>query len=286
MLDVHEIDVPTRLRQDMPVVLVLGLGTGGLLNGIANIAMHGWGWDAHAYYLAARQLDYSRLPNTVDAYLYSPVFAQALRPAALLPWPVFAALWSVVAFLSLAWILRDVRWPMRFALLYAALPEVASGNVHWLIAVALAGAIRRPSLWALPALTKIGPAVGMAWFLFRGEWGRLASALAVPLSVAGISYLVDPAAWHSWGDLLLRSLVEPNPGAVQFVPPAPFRLAGALVITAYAASTSRRWLLAVAACLASPNWALPALVILYAIPMLRIQEAASTKGRDVIPSAL
>src|SRR5690242_12753684 len=55
-----------------------------------------FGLDSHAYWLAMRvQHPYGAEPHAVDAYLYSPLFLQALRPLGLLPWPVFVVVWAV-----------------------------------------------------------------------------------------------------------------------------------------------------------------------------------------------
>ncbi len=53
---------------------------------------HGVGWDAHAYYVAWSGGLYEELPETRDAYNYSPLFAQVIWPLTLLPWPAFCAL--------------------------------------------------------------------------------------------------------------------------------------------------------------------------------------------------
>ena len=43
------------------------------------------------------------------------------------------------------------------------------GNVQLLLAAAIVIALRHPAAWALPILTKIGPAVGLTWHLVRRE---------------------------------------------------------------------------------------------------------------------
>jgi hypothetical protein len=49
----------------------------------------GAGYDSHAYWLTRRGSRYLAAPGRHDAYLYSPAFAQVIRPLTLLPWPVF-----------------------------------------------------------------------------------------------------------------------------------------------------------------------------------------------------
>ena len=64
----------------------------------------GFGYDSHAYWVAAQDLGhlYERPPLARDAYLYSPAFVVLLWPLAQLPWPIFAVslgrpLWPAVS---------------------------------------------------------------------------------------------------------------------------------------------------------------------------------------------
>ena len=73
--------------------------------------MCGWygiGWDAHAYYVAWYGGLYEELPGSVDAYNYSPLFAQVIWPLTLLPWPVFCAVFVGAAAAGVAWLLRPL----------------------------------------------------------------------------------------------------------------------------------------------------------------------------------
>lgn len=261
------VDLQARLRRDLPVILGLGAGTRYLEGTVLAVRERGWGWDSRAYYQAARHLTYSGLPNTSGAYLYSPVFAQMMHPLALLPWPIFAGAWSLTAFLTLNFLLRGVWWPWRVTLLYLSIWEVVSGNIHWAIAAAVAFGLAYPACWAFPALTKIAPGVGMLWFLLRREWRHFATASVTTVVLALISLLITPRNWADWAQLLLRSLsVAPSMGP--YFSSAPLRLLLSLVLVAVAAQRSWRWLLPVAVCLSLPNWAPPALIVLYALPRL------------------
>lgn len=51
---------------------------------------------------------YGLPPNTADAYLYSPAFAQLIWPLAQLPWPLFVAAGAVAGFALYAWLLRPL----------------------------------------------------------------------------------------------------------------------------------------------------------------------------------
>lgn len=272
-----------RLPRDIALILLFAAGVIWNLLVVQEIRAYGWGWDSHAYFLAARHLNYSSLPNSVGAYLYAPAFAEILRPAAmLLPWPDFAALWSISAALTLAFLLRPLSLPWRVALLYFSLWEVASGNVHWLIAVAVAMGFRRPAFWTIPMLTKALPGLGIVWFAVRKEWRSLGEAILVPAAIVTFSYSVDPRPWHAWVALLRESLRHPSGTAVSIDFPVWIRAAVSLIIIVYAARSSRPPLVAVAVCLASPNWALAAVIVLYAIPVLSNAPIPSTAERSYI----
>jgi len=80
--------------------------------------------DAKAYW----SVDYANLyggslVGRFGTYLYSPAFAQAMWPLTLLPWTVFAAVWSALNLALLIWMARPIlaalcysslspRWPM------------------------------------------------------------------------------------------------------------------------------------------------------------------------------
>jgi hypothetical protein len=94
----------------------------------------------------------------------APRFAQALWPLAVLPWPVFAAMWSALLGVVLVWLLASLGWGWALPLFLDALPELVSGNEFALLALAYVLGIRRPSAWALATLTKITPCLGPVWF--------------------------------------------------------------------------------------------------------------------------
>ena len=59
----------------------------------------GLGYDSHAYWSAVQDMDhlYSATALSRDAYLYSPLFAQAIWPLGRLPWAVFGVVWATRA---------------------------------------------------------------------------------------------------------------------------------------------------------------------------------------------
>lgn len=224
----------------------------------------GLAWaDSHAYWLTAhRDVLYQLAPGDHDAFVYSPAFAQLFHPFALLPFPLFAGLWTVIEGASFAWLWAPLGWKWAIPLTAVCSIEIGIGNIYGLLAVALVLGLRHPAAIALPALTKITPVVGLVWFVARGEWRRLADAAAIIAAIAAVSYLIAPGQWHAW----VRYLVD-NRGSD---PTVPFHVGAGLMLAVVAARRDRASLLAPAATLASPvihGW-LP-IVMVAAIPRLR-----------------
>lgn len=221
--------------------------------------------DAHAYWLAVQgPLTYTRLPGTWDAYLYSPLFADLLRPLGLLPWPVFAAVWTVGTAALFGWLLAPLRrWAVPVWLL--CLPEVANGNVCALLAVATVVGFRYPAVWGFPLLTKIVSGVGLLWFAVRGEWRRLAAGVVTIGTVVAVSYLLQPGEWQAW----VRFLTGQHGGVEDGFVGLAARCAVGVVLVVVAARTDRRWLVPFAVLVVSPVYALTTVTVLTAIPRLR-----------------
>ena len=114
----------------------------------------GFGMDAHAYWLAGRTPHpYGPRPGANDAYLYSPVFAQLVKPVAALPWPVFRLMWVAVEGAAYTWLLWPL--PIRWRLLAGlwCVPALFIGNIYGVLGVSLVLGMRRhPSAWAYPLL--------------------------------------------------------------------------------------------------------------------------------------
>jgi hypothetical protein len=137
----------------------------------------GAGFDSHAYWLTRHGIHYLADPGQRDAYLYSPAFAQLIRPLALLPWPVFGFIWASLATATYLWLTRALEPRRRLAILALCLGDIVYGNVWWLLTITLAFGLRRPALWAIPVLLKLTPAVGLIWFAARREWRNLGVAV-------------------------------------------------------------------------------------------------------------
>ena len=156
-----------------------------------------FGCDSHPYWLTGHDLRYATGPMTKDAYLYSPAFAEVIRPLTYLPWPIFAVFWSAALGLLLAWLLAPLRW-WALPLWIASLPEIIHGNVFILLAVVAAFGLRRRGLWAFAALTKITLCLGPVWFAVRREWRELGISVGVIGVVVLLSWAVEPHLWVEW----------------------------------------------------------------------------------------
>lgn len=218
------------------------------------------GVDARAYW----QIDLADLyagsaVGEISTYLYSPAFAQALAPFGALPFPVFFALWTAVSLVILVWLVRP--WPWAVPIL--ALPiiyELCVGNVHFLIAAAIALGFRLSSTWAFPILTKVTPGVGVVWFLVRREWRALSLAVGVTTAIVAVSFVLSPSAWTDWIAFLAAS-----PGRSELLP---LRVGAAICLVALGAWTDRRWLVPIAVWIALPIVWVNSWVILLAIVRL------------------
>jgi hypothetical protein len=224
------------------------------------------GSDAHAYWLAARQgPSYDRVPGQTDAYLYSPVFLTAIRPLALLEWPIFLAVWVGIEVAVLVWLLKPLRLRWSVPIFLCCLPELVVGNVNVLLAGAAVIGMRVPATWAVPLLTKVTPGIGLLWFAFRGEWRRFLLGAASTAIIVLVSYSLDPSAWSAWAKFLLGQRQGTEDGIYGLV----LRCLLAAAVLAVGAWKRQAWCIAPAMLLTSPILVnLPALALLTSIPRL------------------
>jgi hypothetical protein len=231
------------------------------------------GFDAHAYYAAWTHGDlYGAPPEKLGAYLYSPAFAQAIRPLALLPWPAFCALWLSVIAVAYLWLLAPLPLRWRLPLLVIVFSFDSAGNVWALFALVIVFGFRRPALWAFPALTKVTPVLGPVWFATRKEWRNLAIALGAILAIVAVSAAASPHLWAEWFHFLWTTHPSKGIAAPSTLLPTALILGIGLPIaiglTVYAARRDLRWLLPVAMVFAVPILAGQALFMLAAVPRL------------------
>jgi hypothetical protein len=243
----------------------------GLIGYLATFVIPLWlGQDGHAYWQAWQEPTlYGAAPASKDAFLYSPAFAQLVRPLALLPWPAFLGAWIGLQALAFGWLLQPLPRPWFVLAFLACLPEILEANVNAFFALAIVLGFRWSASWAFPLLTKVAPGIGLLWFAVRREWRPLAIALGATAAIALVSFAVWPAAWVDWQAFLLTNAGAG--GGKTFL--LPLRLAAAVLVVIVAARTNRRWALAPAVVLASPVLFLNTLTILAAVPRLRDRMA-------------
>lgn len=234
----------------------------------------GFGMDARAFWLTgAGGPLYQRQPLQLDAYLYSPAFAQLIHPLTLLPWPLFLGVWAATETLLFLWLALPLGWKWAVPLVLYCVPEIAIGNVYGLLAVSLVAALKAPAAWAFPTLTKITPGAGSLWFALQGNWRRFLLASGATFSIAVGSYALDHNAWEDWFRFLSGTARSVGPSLW-------WRLTASLMLIAIGARLNRAWLLAPATILAMPvtqgnAW----LTLLMAIP--RLQRTDSPFAGDL-----
>lgn len=231
--------------------------------------------DAYAYWSTAHGPMYGQAAGAMGAYVYSPAFAQLLTPLTVWPWPVFVTAWTGINLAAL-WLLLG-RWSLP-SLLFPPIPfEIVSGNVHLLYALAIVAGFRASAPWALMLITKVTPGVGLLWFAVRCEWRALAAAAGLAAAIAAVSWLLDPAAWSAWLDVLAASSSTPHTVGWFLPVPLPARLPIAVAVVAVAAWRQKAWLVPLGVVVAMPVVWLNSLAVLAAcVPLWR---HSGTSGR-------
>ena len=230
--------------------------------------------DAYAYWSAGLGNPYdTALLGAREAYLYSPAFLQVLAPLEL-SWQEFYGLWTALNMLALVYVVG----PLGAALAMLFFPpvgnEIATGNIHLMLAAAIVVGLRHPAAWSFVLLTKLTPAIGLLWFLLRGEWRRLGTALAATGAIAVVSYLLAPQLWAEWAQVLAANAggVIHRPRGPWLPQPLPLRVAVAAALVAWGALANRPATLAVAAVLALPVVWGTSLAMLVAVVPLALRE--------------
>jgi hypothetical protein len=240
-----------------------------------------WAWlmqrdffnDARAYW----SLDYSdlyggSLVGRFGTYLYSPAFAQAMWPATLLPWPVFAGAWSLLNLGVLTWMTGPIiAAVLLFVPFLPVTDEITTGNIHLLIAAAIVIGFRYPAAHAFPLLTKVTPGVGVLWFAGAGQVRKLAMALGVTAAIALVSFAIGPGQWFDWIRLLRESAAVSVPGDIGVIPgPLWLRVALATVLVLIGGRLGWRWTVPVAAAVSLPvTWSSGLAILVALIPLYR-----------------
>jgi hypothetical protein len=188
-------------------------------------------------------------------YRYSPAFLWMIYPFQAFPFEVFLAAWTAGHIAALIWLRAG------WVLLVPGLNEdVLRGNISTFLALAAVLAIERSAgWWSAALLTKVTPSVGLVWHAVRGEWRSLAWCLTLMLAIVGIGFAIAPHLWVQWFGTLAHADATYEIGHP--LGPLWLRVAGGTVLVAFAARTTRAWLIPVAMFLAVPglwafNWGL------------------------------
>jgi Glycosyltransferase family 87 len=248
--------------------------------------------DMHAYWATRDGFSYDgQNPFLIGAYLYAPVFAQAIAPLTTLPYPIFAAVWASLSVVVLAWLVG--RWALAILFSLAVALELYLGQIDILLAAAIVISFRYPAAWAFPLLTKVAPGVGLVWYLVRREWRNLAIAITATVAIAAVSALISPEAWRGWFDLLRRSVTDRQTIEGAYIGiPIGLRLPSAIALIAWGALGNRRWTVPVGVLLAMPILWGNVFTLLIAVVALRPEPGLTParnwllRGRTFRPQAL
>ena len=237
------------------------------------------GFDAWAYWSFDIEHPYRLAAGALGAFPYSPPIARLFSPAGLLPWPNFLFLWLAVLVGTVIWL----GW--RRSLLVLAFPPVTvdlyHGNIHLLMAAAIALGFRYPAAWAFVILTKVTPGIGLLWFAVRREWRKLAIALGVTAAIVLVSLLIDGRLWVEWIEEGILPVLGRDIGQPALPIPLWLRLPVAAALVIWGARTNRKWTVPASAALALPVMWFAGLSILAAIsaldrPALRERESVAS----------
>jgi hypothetical protein len=235
-----------------------------------------FGFDALSYWVYSIDDPYKILHGTMGSFVYSPVAARLFQLDSLLPFWQFVWLWTAVLVGTAVW-LGGRRWLWVLAFPPVAF-ELYHGNIHLLIAAAIALGFRYPAAWAFVLLTKVTPGVGLVWFLMRREWRNLGIALGVTAALVAVSLAFDFRLWPEWIDKELLVSLEQPPNQPQIAIPLLLRLPVAAVLVAWGGLTNRKWTVPVSAAITMPVlWvsAFSVLAALLAIERPELKERRS-----------
>lgn len=208
------------------------------------------------------------------AYHYLPPLAQVLAPLTIaVPPVVYLAAFRALLLVS-TWQLAGRRAISMLALI-AFLPvalDLRFENVNILTALAIVlGLGRWPWLFAVAAIVKVSPGLGVVYLTLQRRWRDAIVSAAVGLVIAGISFALDPGLWQQW----YGSVVERAGMAGNSLIPVPYVLRAVLgfglaVAGGLVGRRSGELLLVGAITIANPNLALNGLAVLAAaVPIWR-----------------
>ena len=237
--------------------------------------------DNYAYWLAAQRLVAGEPVYVTGeaafapyAYHYTPPLAQVLAPLTLfLPSIAYIVGYRVLEILTVWYLAGRAMLPMLA--LIAFLPvaiELRFENVHLFMAVAIVLALWRwPLLFAVAAIVKVSPGLGIVYLVLRRRFRDAAIAVVVGAAICAVSYVLSPNLWQEFlaaiGDragITGNSLI-PVPYVVRAIAGLVLAIAGGIV-----GRRRGELLLVLAITAANPNLALNGFAVLAAaVPVWR-----------------
>jgi hypothetical protein len=268
-----------RLRGVRDGLIVAGWAATAFVLVVVTNLTRSFGYDAYAYWSLDLSAPWARsmFNNfTLGGFRYTPPIAFLFGPLGALPWWLFLWLWLALMLACLIFLGR------RWALALLALPPVAlelyHGNVHLLMAVAIAIGFSAPWAWSFVILTKVSPGVGLLWFAVRREWRSLAIALGATALFSLAAFIAAPDYWSEFVASIQSNLGAPTYG-YDIPPPLIIRLPIAAALVIWGARTDRPWTVAIAATLGLPLiWPHGLTVALAAVPFLRLGDRVARPG--------
>lgn len=206
------------------------------------------GGDARVYYEADLS-SYASSRIGTHSLMYPPPFVFWTAPLRLLPFEVFFGIILAAEMVSLVYMLGP-QWA-ALALL-VPLPrlhsELGAANLNLVVGALVVLALTRPSMWGPLALTKVTPAIGGLWHLFRGDWRAVGVAVGTTALLI-LPTLVWSQAWLDWASIMVESFgVARERTAVPMVA----RLPIAVGMLWWAARHDSAWMVPIAVVVALP----------------------------------
>ena len=169
--------------------------------------------DNFAYWLAGQRLA-AGLPVYVTgdaafvpyAYHYPPPLVQVLAPLTLVVPPLAYLVVYRVVELLVTWGLAGRRMlPMLALVVFVPVAvELRFENVHLLVALGIVVGLRRwPWLFAVGAVVKLSPGLGVLYLALRRRWRDAFVASLIGLAITGISWVMSADLWRAWLDSVL-----------------------------------------------------------------------------------
>jgi Glycosyltransferase family 87 len=178
------------------------------------VAVNRWGapQDEHAYWLAGQRLlageplyDPTATSVTPYAFWYPPPVAQVIAPiAAVLPSDAFSLAWTTLLLACLLGL--GLGRPLIALAIVVFIPvpvELWFRNVHLVLAaIMVLGVLRWPWMFAIGAVIKIAPGLGIVYLAASGRWRDAALATGVGVVIVGVSAVLGPGLWADFGTMI------------------------------------------------------------------------------------